>query len=91
MPGWSSEELPTGPAHTERVDPAHNDIGTIERLLGPFELEGLGRPGDLEVEARMHSCFLDAVDDLTVEVRADQAHLVAVVRERKGEGRGHYA
>jgi energy-coupling factor transporter ATP-binding protein EcfA2 len=84
-------ELAAGPAHPERVDPAHDDIGPIERLLGLLELEGSGRPGDLEVEARMHPRLLDAVDDFTVEVRADQAHLVAVVRERKSEGRGHYA
>src|SRR5918995_79235 len=80
-----------GPAHPERVDAAHDDIGPIARLLGLFELEGSGRLGDLEVEARMHAPLLDAVDDLTVEVGADQAHLVAVVRERKSEGRRHYA
>src|ERR687898_3188263 len=80
-----------GPAHPERVDPAHDDIGAVESLFGLLELEGPGRLGDLEVEARMHAPLLDAVDDLTVEVRADQAHLVAVVRERKSEGRRHYA
>jgi hypothetical protein len=79
----------TSPAHTERVDAAHDDIGAIERLLGLLELECLDHPGDLEVEARMHAPLLDAVDDLPVEVRADQAHLVPVVRERKGEGRRH--
>jgi hypothetical protein len=84
-------ELPAGPAHTERVDPAHDDVSPIERLLGLLELEGLGRLGDLEVEARMHASLLDAVDDLTVEVRADQTYLVAVVRERKSEGCRHYA
>src|SRR5215216_1632776 len=83
--------MPAGPAHPERVDPAQDDIRPIERLLGLLELEGSGRLGDLEVEARMHARLLDALDDLTVEVRADQAYLVAVVRERKGEGRGHYA
>src|SRR5215203_2137063 len=83
--------MPAGPAHTERVDAAHDDIGPIERLLGLLELEGSGRLGDLAVEDRMHYCFLDGVDDLTVEVRADQAHLVTVVRERKSEGCRHYA
>src|SRR5215216_6468744 len=83
--------MPAGPAHPERVDPAQDDIRPIERLLGLLELEGSGRLGDLEVEARMHARLLDALDDLTVEVRADQAYLVAVVRKRKGEGRGHYS
>jgi hypothetical protein len=84
-------ELHAGPAHPEGVDAAHDDIGAIERLLGLLELEGRGRLGDLEVEARMHTPLLDAVDDLAIEVSADQTHLVAVVRERKGEGRCHYA
>src|ERR671920_2101094 len=83
--------MPAGPPHPERVDTAHDDIGPIERLLGLLELEGYGCLGDLEVEARMHARLLDAVDDLTVEVGADQAHLVAVVRERKSEGCRHYA
>src|ERR671918_2667613 len=62
--------MPAGPAHPERVDPAHDDIGPIERLLGLLELEGSGRPGDLEVEARMHPRLLDAVDGKRVYSRS---------------------
>ena len=91
MPGWSSEEsCPPAQRTPNELTPLIMTSAPSNASSASSSWKALA-PGDLEVEARMHACFLDAVDDLTVEVRADQAHLVAVIRERKGEGRGHYA
>jgi hypothetical protein len=76
--------------HPERVDPAHGDLGALERLLSLLELVGANRLRHLQVEVRVDAGLLDAVYDAAVEVGAYQAHLVAIVRERERERRGHY-
>src|SRR5215217_7831753 len=62
--------------------PPHPErVDTAHDDIGPIErLLGL-----LELEG--YGCL----GDLEVEAGADQAHLMAIVRERKGEGCRHYA
>src|SRR5215210_8322547 len=76
--------------HPERVDPAHGDLRSLERLFGLLELVRAHALRHLQVEVGVNTSLFDAVYDVAVEVGAYQAHLVAVVRERERERRGHY-
>jgi hypothetical protein len=52
---------------------------------------GAHRRRHVDLEPRVMPVRLDAVDDLAVEMRADQADVVAVVGERHGQGGAHQA
>ena len=62
---------------------------SVERLLGLVELEGLHRRGKRAAEPGMRAGRAERVDDLAVEVRADQPDVMPVVGQRHGERRAH--
>lgn len=84
-------ELLTGPLDAEGVDTAHHEVDALEGLVGVLELVGLGALGHLELQIGVDAGLLDRVDDLAVQVGADQTDRVPVVGEGGGQGRGHDA
>src|SRR6266516_1924264 len=79
------------PAHSEGVDPAQSDLGSLESFSGLLELVGADRLGDLALEAGMHAGLFYALDDVAIKVGAYQPYLVAIICQLEAKCRAHDA
>ena len=84
-------QLFTGPVHTERVDAAHDDVGPLDGFGSVSKVIGLDAFVDLELENRMLPGGLDGINDLVIEVGADETDVIAVLDSGEGQCGSHDA
>ncbi len=77
------------PAHAERVHPADDEVRALERPGQLLHVVRHDAVGQLSFQRRVPAPVEARPDDRPIQMCADQAHVVPVVRQRPGYRRPH--